>query len=157
MFQDTTVAKRLGEEIQVVVFKLNDENLAFAIDHVREIIRIPDITKIPNSPPHLDGVINLRGQVKSVFDLKSLLELDDTAHNSNGRIIVLEKDDGTVGVVVDSVVGVSKISKEQLTDPASLLGEKFPEYVKGIAKMPDMIIILLDTEKLFSQEGAGIL
>ncbi len=156
MFQDATFSKRLDDEIQIVVFRLNNENLAFDIDNVKEIIRIPAITKVPNSSHHLEGIINLRGQVKSVFNLKSLLNLDDTARSTNGRIIVLEKESGTVGAVVDSVLGVSKISKERLTDPASLLGEKFPEYVKGIAKMSDMIIVLLDSKKLFSREDAGL-
>jgi purine-binding chemotaxis protein CheW len=173
MASSASITEGPGEEIQAVVFHLGEEDLAFEINGVREIIKIPEITKIPNSSDFVEGVINLRGQIKTVFNLKKKLGMKKGKAQKEGRIIIAEKNelsfgvivDSVVGVfkvkseditapsmIVDSVVGVFKVKSEDITAPSTVLGDEKSDYLKGIGRLDDRLVILLDPEKLFSVE-----
>jgi purine-binding chemotaxis protein CheW len=152
MASSASITEGPGEEIQAVVFHLGEEDLAFEINGVREIIKIPEITKIPNSSDFVEGVINLRGQIKTVFNLKKKLGMKKGKAQKEGRIIIAEKNELSFGVIVDSVVGVFKVKSEDITAPSTVLGDEKSDYLKGIGRLDDRLVILLDPEKLFSVE-----
>jgi purine-binding chemotaxis protein CheW len=152
MASSASITEGPGEEIQAVVFHLGEEDLAFEINGVREIIKIPEITKIPNSSDFVEGVINLRGQIKTVFNLKKKLGMKKGKAQKEGRIIIAEKNELSFGVIVDSVLGVFRVKSEDITAPSTFLGDEKSDYIKGIGRLDDRLVILLDPEKLFSVE-----
>ena len=156
MASNDTGVKDSREELQVVIFTLGDEELAFDIGEVREIVRIPEITRVPKAPRFVEGVINLRGQIKTVLNLKKKLGLKDEVVDKEGKIIIVEKKEQTFGIVVDSVVGVFKIRTEHITDPSSLLGGEKSDFIRGIGRMDDRLVIILEAERLFSLEEMAL-
>jgi purine-binding chemotaxis protein CheW len=153
MKSKVSLEKDIGEKILVVVFILGDEDLALEVNQVREIIRIPSITKVPNSSEFVEGVINLRGQVKTVLNLRKRLGMDEgVLDDKEGKIIIVEANENTFGILVDKVIGVLNVKSENITDPESLLGGEKVDFIKGIGRMDDQLVILLEPIKLFSQE-----
>lgn len=148
-----SVEKDSEEKILVVGFILGGEDLALDISQVREIIRIPKITTVPNSSEFVEGVINLRGQVKTVLNLRKRLGMEEAVPDeSEGKIIIVEAADKTFGIIVDKVLGVVNVKSENITDPASLLGAEKADFIKGIGRMDDRLVILLEPLKMFSPE-----
>jgi purine-binding chemotaxis protein CheW len=145
--------KDTEEKILVVVFILGGEELALAVNQVREIIRIPSITTVPNSSEYVEGVINLRGKVKTVLNLRKRLGMEEgVLDDKEGKIIIVEANEKTFGIIVDKVIGVLNVESENITDPASLLGAEKVDFIKGIGRLDDRLVILLEPIKLFSQE-----
>lgn len=141
-------------ERQLVVFQLGEENYGVGIDTVREIITHAEITPIPESPPHVKGVINLRGQVVPVVSLVHWMALR-SAGTMAGRIIVLEVGEATVGCIVDSVEEVLRIDEADIEPAISVTGV-MPEYVEGIAKLQGRLIILVNLRQMLASEGLGL-
>jgi purine-binding chemotaxis protein CheW len=153
MKSKVSVDKGTEEKILVVVFILGDEELAVEINQVREIIRIPRITKVPNSSEFVEGLINLRGQVKTVLNLRKRLGIEKgVVDDKEGKIVIVEANEKTFGIIVDKVLGVLNVESENITDPASLLGGEKADFIKGIGRMDDRLVILLEPRKLFSPE-----
>lgn len=150
MVSNTAITEDSGEEIQVVVFSVGDELLAVGINNVREILKVPDITRVPKSPKFVEGVINLRGTITTVLNLKRKLGMKDTKAEVDGRIIIVEHNEGAFGIIVDTVIGVLRINSENITDPSSILGSENVDFIMGVGKMEDKLVILLDPGKLFS-------
>jgi purine-binding chemotaxis protein CheW len=139
----------VGEEIQLVVFKLGSEEYGVEIGQVREIIKMTKITNIPNAPPFLEGVINLRGQITAVMDLKKRLGLKGDGNNDT-RIIITEVGDTVMGMIVDSVSEVLRLGVKDIDPTPSISTDIEAEYLKGVGKLKDRLIILLDLEKILS-------
>jgi len=144
--------KTTGEMIQLVNFRLRDEEFGVDIGSVREITKVADITHIPEAPSFIYGVTNLRGQVISVIDLAQQFglatrqELPETA-----RIVVTEIKGQTVGMLVDEVPEVLKIADENIeATPELIQTEVRKDYIKGVGKLDNRLIILLDLEKLLA-------
>lgn len=152
MDSNASETEKSKDEIQVVVFTLGNEDFAFDISDIKEIIRVPDITTVPNSPDFVEGVINLRGQIKTVLNLKKRLGSNEIEIKEDGRIMIVENDGQSFGVIVDSVIGVFKIEREQISDPSSLLGKERSDFIRGIGRIDDRLVILLGPEKLFPLE-----
>jgi purine-binding chemotaxis protein CheW len=153
MKSKVSLDKDTEEKILVVVFILGGEELALAVNQVREIIRIPSITTVPNSSEYVEGVINLRGQVKTVLNLRKRLGMEEgVLDDKEGKIIIVEANEKTFGIIVDKVIGVLNVESENITDPASLLGAEKVDFIKGIGRLDDRLVILLEPIKLFSQE-----
>lgn len=144
------------EEEQIVVFNLDEEALAFEINFVKEIVNIPPITPVPRSGEFIEGVINLRGQISTVLNLKKRLGMDDLGNGKNGKIIILEKKDQAYGVMADGVLGVFKISQKDIQDPSSVFNGEEIEFIKGIVKLDDQLVILLEPDALISREEIGV-
>ena len=141
-----------GEMVQLVNFRLRDEEFGVDIGSVREITKVADITHIPEAPSFIYGVTNLRGQVISVIDLAQQFglaprqELPETA-----RIVVTEIKGQTVGMLVDEVPEVLKIADENIeATPELIQTEVRKDYIKGVGKLDNRLIILLDLEKLLA-------
>lgn len=132
---------------QLVVFSLADESYGIDIYKVREIIRVPAITKVPRTPEHVVGVINLRGGVIPVLDLRKRFGLPPGDSDDNRRIVVAELGNQTVGVIVDGVSEVMGVDATEIDPPSEYVATVDTQYITGIVKTADKLIILLDLEK----------
>ncbi len=141
---------RPAEEIQLVVFSLGREEFAVEVTQVREIMRMEEITRMPKSPHFVEGIINLRGQIIAVIDLAKRLNLEAAERGSESRIIVVEADDVKVGMIVDSVSEVLRVSREAVEPSPTLASDVSAAYLQGVVKQDNRLIILLDLTKVLS-------
>jgi purine-binding chemotaxis protein CheW len=138
-----------GEE-QLVVFRLGREAYGVDIGQVQGIERMQVVTRVPHAPAFVDGVINLRGQVTPVITLRARLHMEPAEHTRETRIVVVRMGNRGVGMVVDAVEGVMRIAGEQVEPPSELVASTDSAYLRGIAKVNDDLLILLDLEKVLS-------
>lgn len=142
--------KEQDDILQLVSFRIGNEEFAVDILKVNEIIRILDITKIPNSPAHVAGVVNLRGKVIPVVELRVKMGLPLIENDSNTRIIVVELNNKTVGFKVDLVNEVLRIPKAITENPPELATGINSEYITSVAKIENRLLILLDLDRLLT-------
>lgn len=144
-----------GKEIQLVVFRLAGEEFGLDIAQVREIIRMQGITPMPQAPEFIEGVINLRGQIIGVMDLAKRFGLKSQTKTEKSRIVVVEIKENTVGLIVDEVPEVLRISEGQIDPTPSVIeSQVHSEFIRGVGKLEDRLLILLAAEKILSQEEA---
>ena len=149
---EITTIKQENELLQLVTFAIGEEEFGIDILKVQEIIRTMAITKVPNSPPHVEGVINLRGKVIPVIDLRSRFLLESKPHDSQTRIIVVDLHRVVIGFVVDGVSEVLRIQSNTVEPPPPVVSGIESEYIKGVGKLDDRLLILLDLDKLIPIE-----
>ena len=137
-------------EKQLVVFDLADEGYGVDIGSVREIIRMQDITQVPRTPEFVEGVINLRGKVIPVVDLRKRFGFPEADATKDTRIVVVDIGGQDIGVVVDAVTEVLRIGADAVEPPSSLITTADSEYLLGIAKLETRLIILLDLQQALS-------
>ncbi len=136
---------------QLVTFRLGDEEYGVDILKVHEIDRMMDITEVPNAPPSIEGVINLRGKVIPVINLRKKFNLPEREADSRTKIVVV--DIGTsAGMIVDSVSEVLRISSDIVEPPPPMTTGVSSEYIRGVGKLKDRLLILLDIEKLLGAD-----
>lgn len=137
---------------QLVTFELFGEVFALPILDVREIIRLTAITPVPQAPGFVEGVINLRGQIIPIVDLRKRFGVDTQTATDETRIIVVELGNGMViGLIVDAVREVERIPTESILPPPSLVaGSIGSEYIKGISNHADKMIVHIDMRKVFN-------
>jgi purine-binding chemotaxis protein CheW len=143
--------------IQVVSFKIGDEEFGVNILQVQEINRLVQITQVPNAPDFIEGVMNLRGRIVPVVNLRKRFGLPKKEYDKNTRVIVVELNDKTVGFIVDSVSEVLRFSKNDVDPTPDLISGIDNEYITGIAKLEDRLLILLDLEKVLTVEEKEVL
>jgi purine-binding chemotaxis protein CheW len=134
--------------IQLVTFVLGSEEYAVNILKVQEINRMTDITLVPNSPPHVEGVINLRGKVIPVVNLRKKFGMEEKDDNSDSRIMIVDLGGSTMGIIVDAVSEVLRVPPSVLEHTPPMAAEIDTEFISGIAKLQDRLIILLDIDKM---------
>jgi len=149
---DSALAKTDGSLLQLVTFKVAEEEFGLEILKVQEIIRTMEITKVPRSPAFVEGVINLRGKVIPIIDLRRRFGLDTRAHDQQTRIVVIELGQMIVGFVVDSVSEVLRIPAATVEPPPPIVAGIDSEYINGVGKLPDRLLILLDLDKLLTAD-----
>ena len=137
-------------EIQLVVFDLASEYYGVDISDVREIMRMQAITRVPGAYNFVEGVINLRGKVVPVVDLRKRLGLNVSEHTKESRIVVIDIDSGEIGVIVDAVTEVLRVPKASIEPTSSVISQANSDYMWGIAKLSDKLIILIDPGKALS-------
>ncbi len=137
-------------ETQLVVFDLATEFYGVDISVVREIIRMQSVTRVPGAPSFVEGVINLRGRVVPVVDLRKRLELSLAEQTQESRIVVVDIGGRDVGVIVDAVTEVLRVPLSVIDPPSSMITNSDSDYLKGIAKLESKLIILLDLDKVLS-------
>jgi purine-binding chemotaxis protein CheW len=157
MFDETstkegTIASAAEELLQLVSFNLGDEEFGVDILKVQEINRMVAITRVPNTPAYVEGVINLRGKVIPIIDLRMRFGLDRKQEDKNTRIIVVEISGKIVGFVVDSVSEVLRIPKSVTEPPPPIVAGIEAEYITAVGKLEDRLLILLDLDKILSTE-----
>lgn len=141
--------------IQLVTFKIAEEEFGVDILKVQEIIRMMPITKVPNAPYFVEGVINLRGKVIPVIDMRKRFGMAATEHDSQTRIKVIDLQGQVVGFVVDAVREVLRIKESTIVPPPAVVAGVGSEYMRGVGKLEDRLLILLDLDKLLSEEELG--
>ena len=139
------------DEQQLVVFDLSTESYGVDIGAVREIIRLQDITKVPRTPEFVEGVINLRGKVIPVVDLRKRFGLPAGEESKENRIVVVDIGAQDIGVIVDAVTEVLRIATDSVEPPSSVITTADSEYLLGIAKLDSRLIILLDLEQVLTE------
>ncbi|MDR2800984.1 MAG: chemotaxis protein CheW [Desulfovibrio sp.] len=145
--------KRQDDELlQLVTFSIGEEEFGVDILKVQEIIRTMEITKVPRAEAFVEGVINLRGKVIPIIDLRRRFGLDSKAHDKHTRIIVIEINTLIVGFVVDSVSEVLRIPAGTVEPPPPVVAGLDSDYISGVGKLQDRLLILLDLDKLLSGE-----
>ena len=138
-----------GDLLQLVSFHIGGEEFGLDILRVQEIIRVQALTRVPNSPDFVDGVINLRGKVIPVIGLRKRFGLEELAHDKQTRIIVVEVRGTVLGFIVDSVSEVLRIPRNTV-EPPPRLGKVEREYVSGVGKLDNRLLILLDVDRLMT-------
>lgn len=142
------------EPLQIVSFRVGNEEFGLDILRVQEIIRHQHLTRVPNSPDFVDGVINLRGQVIPVIALRKRFGLEESARDNQSRIVVLEVQNMVLGFIVDSVPEVLRIAPSAVVVPPNF-GKADREYVSGVAKLDDRLLILLDVDRILTSPGSA--
>lgn len=136
------------ELLQLVSFKIGEEEFGLDILKVQEINRSLDVTRVPTAPEYVDGVINLRGRVIPILDLRRRFGLERKEHDKNTRIVVVELSGTVVGFVVDAVSEVLRIPRSVTEPPPAIATGSKADYVTGVGRLDDRLLILLDPEKL---------
>ena len=142
----------MSELLQLVSFKIGEEEFGIEILKVQEINKMTLITKVPNAPYFVEGVINLRGRVILIIDLRTRLGMERKEYDKNTRIIVVEINEKTIGFIVDAVSEVLRIQKGITEQPPELVTGIDSRYITAVAKLEDRLLILLDLDKLLTTE-----
>ena len=146
------VENELNEEQQLVVFDLVRESYGVDIGKVSEIIRMQEITRVPRTPSYVEGVINLRGKIIPVIDLRKMFGLAVGELNKENRTVVVDIGGQNIGIIVDAVTEVLRISSDSVEPPSSVITSTESDYLLGIAKLEDKMIILLDLDRVLTRE-----
>ncbi len=149
-------AAAVGDELlQLVSFNIGPEEFGVDITKVQEINRMVDITKVPQAPAYVEGVINLRGKVIPIIDLRKRLGVAHQDNDKNTRIVVVDIDSHVMGLIVDSVSEVLRIPVSTIEPPPDIATGANAEYIQGVAKMDDRLLIFLDLSKVIDLESIG--
>lgn len=146
---ETEIEKTVTEK-QLVVFDLDDGEYGVDIDEVKEIIGMQDITRVPRTPEFVEGVINLRGKVNPVVDLRKRLSLPVPERTDANRIVVVDIGDQDLGFIVDAVTEVLRIPSDSIEPPTQVITNGDSEYLMGIVKLSNRLIILVDLTRVLS-------
>lgn len=139
-----------GDLLQLVTFRIGEEEFGVDILAVQEIIRLMQITMVPRAPAFIEGVINLRGKVIPVINMRTRFNMPALEHDSNTRIVVMEFDQKIVGFLVDAVSEVLRIPAGTVEAAPPIVAGIGSEYIKGVGKLEDRLLILLDLDNLLS-------
>jgi len=142
-----------ANEEQFLTFRLDGQEYGIAILKVQEIKGWDKMTPIPNSPPYVKGVLNLRGVIVPVFDLRLRFGLPETARDAFTVIIVVNIGGRLAGIVVDAVSDVINVSLEQQCATPDYEGQQNREFIKGLAQVEDKLLILLDIDRMVNPEA----
>ena len=140
------------ELLQLVSFNIGQEEFGLGIQSIQEINRMVEITRVPNSPEFVSGVINLRGKVIPIVNLRKRFGFPPKENDRNTRIIVVELGGMVVGFVVDSVSEVLRIPKNITEPPPSIIAGIGSEYITAVAKLDNRLLILLDLERVLKDK-----
>ena len=142
-----------SELLQLVGFRLGKEDFGVDILNVNEILKMLEVTVVPNSPDCIEGIVNIRGKIIPVIDTRLKLNMPKKEYDQDTRIIVVEMTDRTVGFIVDEVNEVLRIPKDITEPPPDLVTTNIEsDYITSVARLEDRLLILLDLKKLMSSE-----
>ena len=146
------MAKALGKEHrQYVVFQIDQQEFGVDIHKVSIIEKYMNITRVPTTPPYIKGVVNLRGEIIPVMDLRIKFGLPSKEPDDDTRIIMLKFNDVTLGVIVDSVAEVVDFAEDELESVTSITNDRTLDYVVGIGRIGQRLITVLNIEKLITE------
>ncbi|MBT1071909.1 chemotaxis protein CheW [Pelotalea chapellei] len=150
---------RHDELIQLVSFLLADEEYGVEVLKVREIIRMPTITKMPNTPQHVEGIINLRGKVIPIVSMRKCFGLPENENNVNTRIIIMDVAGGLTGFIVDGVSEVIRIHSSEIQPPPSLVLSSGvgQEFITGVINHAERLLVIMDVDRMFSDDERQVL
>lgn len=142
--------KKSLEEFQAVVFLLDNSYYGVPILQVQEIVKMSEITKVPNTPNFVEGILNLRGEIVPIIDLRKRFHLPKVDALATWKILILKIEEMHFGVMVDQISQVEKIPSSLIETPPKVVSGVKGDFISGIAKIKDRLLILLDTNKLLS-------
>ncbi len=154
---ELTRAAKVADILQLVTFTLSNEDYAVDILKVQEINRMKEITRVPNSPDYVEGVINLRGKVMPVVSLRKKFGLEERENDTQSRIMIMDIQGLTMGLIVDGVSEVLRVPSSIVEPAPPMTSSISTEFIKGIAKLEDRLIILLDMDRLIGRTDETIL
>lgn len=142
-----------GELIQLVSFMLADEEYGVEVLKVREIIRMPAITKMPNTPTYVEGIINLRGKVIPIISMRRRFGLVESEYDSRTRIMVMDVAGGLNGFIVDGVSEVIRIQSGDIQPPPGMVsGNIGQDFITGVFNHQERLLIIMDVDRMFSED-----
>ncbi|MCG8572382.1 MAG: chemotaxis protein CheW [Spirochaetes bacterium] len=145
----------MATTMSLVTFKISNELYGINIMEVREIIRLSEITPIPNSPDFVDGVIKLRGQIIPIVDLGKRFHFTPVQFSEEDEllrgIIIIHVQDMTIGIIIDQVNRVISINLDQIQPPPQMIAGIGAEYIEGVSRLEETLLIILNVRKLFSK------
>ncbi|OIJ17855.1 chemotaxis protein CheW [Anaerobacillus alkalidiazotrophicus] len=142
--------ENLVNEIKVIVFQLKDEEYGVEVSQVRSIERIQHITRVPRTPDFVKGVINLRGVVTPIINLRNRFDLEEIETTDSTRIIIVAVGEMEVGLIVDAANDVVDISTNIVEPPPEVVGGIEADYLRGVAKLDKRLLILLNLDKVLN-------
>jgi purine-binding chemotaxis protein CheW len=138
----------MAKDLQIVGFRIGRETFGLPISLVHEIVRPPEITNVPHAPEYVEGVMNLRGRIVPVIDLRRRFGGAAPENSRKNRVLVVDVESRAVGLIVDSASEVLKISDAQIEPPPNVLTDAATSYVTGVAKHQGRLIILVDLKRI---------
>jgi len=141
----------MDKELQVVGFRIGRETFGLPISIVREIVRVPEITSVPNAPDYIEGVINLRGRIIPIVDLRKRFGEKSFEPNKKNRIVVVELESRAIGLIVNSASEVLRIPPSEIEEPHNVFKEGELNYITGVGKLNGRLVILLDLNKILQR------
>jgi len=141
----------MDKDLQVVGFRVGRETFGLPISIVREIVRVPDITSVPNAPDYIEGVINLRGRIIPVVDLRKRFGEKVGEPSKKNRVVVVELDGRSIGLIVNSASEVLKIPPSEIEAPHDVFQEGELNYITGVGKLKGRLVILLDLTRVLQR------
>jgi purine-binding chemotaxis protein CheW len=148
-----SAASKMNRELHIIGFQVGRETYGVPITSLHEIVRVPEITPVPDAPAHMEGVINLRGKIVSVIDLRKRLGQKDIAPSKRNRILVVEHDGRLCGLMVDSASEVLKIPAGDIQPSTAVFQESGQNCVTGLGRFRGRLIVLLDMARLLEFSG----
>lgn len=142
--------------VKVIVFNLNNEEYALPVEHVGAIERLHPITRVPGTAKYVKGVINLRGVIIPIIDLRLRFDLEETELTDESRIIIVKMDNLEVGIIVDNANDVIDISRDIIEEPPEVIGSVDVDYVEGVAKLDERLLVLLNLDLVLAQEDSKL-
>ncbi|MFF2529190.1 chemotaxis protein CheW [Brevibacillus sp. DP1.3A] len=136
---------------QQILFKMGNEYYGLSISLVREIIKPLPITRFPKSPPYVEGVIDLRGRILPIINLRKMFDLEPLEETDDTRFVDLQMDGLNIGIIVDAVSEVMNIPQSLIEPAPPIIAGVEGKYLQGIARMNDKLIMLLDVDEIFGQ------
>jgi len=137
---------------QYVIFKVDNEDFGIEISQVSSIEKPLEIFKVPNTPEFIEGLVNLRGKVYTVFNLRKKFKLPYTGIDENSKIIIVNVNSTMAGFIVDEVKEILKVDDENIEETPTSISEANKKYLSGIAKVNEKIILLLELDKILTNE-----
>ncbi|QTM99433.1 chemotaxis protein CheW [Sediminibacillus dalangtanensis] len=140
------------QDIKAIIFQLNDEEFAISVQQVSGIERMQHITRVPQTASFVKGVINLRGVVTPIIDLRKRFGLDAAEFTDSTRMIIVYMDEMEVGLIVDAAYDVIDIPEEAVEPAPEVVGAVDVDYIEGVAKLEDRLLILLNLNNVLTDE-----
>jgi purine-binding chemotaxis protein CheW len=141
----------MDKDLQIVGFRIGRETFGLPIALVREIVRVPEITAVPNAPDYIEGVINLRGRIIPVVDLRKRFGEKVIEPHKKNRIVVVELESRSLGLIVNSASEVMKIPPSEIEAPHNVFQEGELNYITGVGKLKGRLVILLDLTRVLQR------
>lgn len=147
-------AKGAAEDpvLQWVTFRLDNETYGINVMQVQEVLRYTEIAPVPGAPPYVLGIINLRGNVVTVIDTRLRFGLDTTEITDNSRIVIIETENQVVGILVDAVAEVVYLRQSEIESTPNVGNDETAKFIQGVCHKNEELLILVDLEKMMSEE-----
>jgi purine-binding chemotaxis protein CheW len=146
------MSETVATDIKLIVFQLNGKEYGISVHYVHGIEKVQHITRIPGTAPFVKGVINLRGVVTPIIDLRKRFGIDECEYTEATRVIIVALDDIEVGLIVDAANDVIDITEDSIEPSPEMVGVEEDEYVKGVVKVDNRLLILIDLAMILDRK-----